>query len=280
MDDYVAMFQREIFKGFTQRIAVRHWTFDPTYNFGYYQTPGDVTSPVKDTFESSEVAFEARYARDEVFLIDDNERISTGTTRSPIYTLRYTHGFNGVLGSDFEYDKLKLTIFKTIKTGPLGLGYATLTSEYIFNTLPYPLLGLHLGNQTPIYTSVLYSLMNYGEFVSDHYVALQYRQYFEGLLLNRVPLIQKLNWRLLATTNIISGGMRDANWEMISALDPEGEETLAAGRLRPGKPYMEVGYGVENIFKCLRVDFVHRLTYLDNPNAKKFGVLFSVQFQL
>jgi hypothetical protein len=279
-DEYATMFQREIFKGFSQRAGFRYWTFNPTYNFGYYTTPGDVTSSVQDTFQSSEVIFESRYARDETFIIDDNERISMGTTRSPIYTLRYTHGFKGVFGSDFEYDKLKLTVFKTIKTGPLGVGYATLSAEYIFDTLPYPLLGLHLGNQTPVYTSVLYNLMNYGEFISDHYVALQYRQYFEGLFLNRIPLIQKLNWRLLATTSIISGGMREANWDMISALDPEGEETLAAGRFQNGKPYVEVGYGVENIFKFLRVDFIHRMTYLDNPGARKFGILLSAQFQL
>jgi hypothetical protein len=279
-DDYSAAFQRELFKGFSQRVGFKYWTFNPTYNFGYYTTPGDVTSPVLDTFQSSEVIFESRYARDELFIIDDNERISMGTTRSPIYTLRYTHGFKGAFGSDFEYDKLKLTVFKTIKTGPLGVGYATIGAEYIFDTLPYPLLGLHLGNQTPIYTSVLYNLMNYGEFISDHYVSLQYRQYFEGLFLNRIPLIQKLNWRLLATTNIISGGMRQSNWDMISALDPEGEETLTAGRFENGKPYVEVGYGVENIFKFLRVDFIHRLTYLQNPGARKFGVLVSAQFQL
>jgi hypothetical protein len=279
-DEYATMFQREIFKGFSQRVGFKYWTFNPTYNFGYYTTPGDVTSPVQDTFQSSEVILESRYARDELFIIDDNERVSMGTTRSPIYTLRYTHGFKGAFGSDFEYDKLKLTVFKTIKTGPLGVGYATLSAEYIFDTLPYPLLGLHLGNQTPIYTSILYNLMNYGEFISDHYVALQYRQYFEGLFLNRLPLIQKLNWRLLATTSIISGGMRDSNWDMISALDPEGQETLAAGRFENGKPYVEVGYGVENIFRFLRVDFIHRITYLQNPDARKFGVLFSAQFQL
>jgi hypothetical protein len=279
-DEYATAFQRELFKGFSQRIGFKYWTFNPTYNFGYYTTPGDVTSPVQDTFQSSELILESRYARDELFIIDDNERISMGTTRSPVYTLRYTHGFKGAFGSDFEYNKLKLTVFKTIKTGPLGVGYATLGAEYIFDTLPYPLLGMHLGNQTPIYTSVLYSLMNYGEFISDHYVSLQYRQYLEGLFLNRIPLIQKLNWRLLATTSIISGGMRDSNWEMISVLDPDGEETLAAGRFENGKPYIEVGYGVENIFKFLRVDFVHRLTYLQNPGARKFGVLVSAQFQL
>jgi hypothetical protein len=280
LTDYIGVFARDIFKGFSQRVGFRHWTFDPTYSFGYYETPGDTLSPIQSAFESSELILESRYARDETFIINDNERISMGTNRSPIYTLRYTHGFSGVFGSDFEYDKLKLTVFKTIKTGPLGLGYATLTSEYVFNTLPYPLLALHLGNQTPIYTSALYNLMNYGEFISDHYVALQYRQYFEGLFLNRVPLIQKLNWRLLATTSIISGGMRQDNWDNIAKTDPSGQETLDAGRFQNGKPYVEVGYGVENIFKCLRVDFIHRLTYLDSPDVRKFGVLFSLQLQL
>jgi hypothetical protein len=42
---------------------------------------------------------------------------------------------------------------------------------------------------------------------------------------------------------------------------------------------------VENILKLFRVDFVHRLTYLDptpNPNSivRNFGILFTVQFKL
>ena len=96
--------------------------------------------------------------------------------------------------SDFDYDKIRINITKRIKLGPLGYGKVTATGEYIFNTLPYPLLSLHLGNQTPLYTSFTYNLMNYGEFISDHFASVQYRQYFEGLLLNRVPLIKKLKW--------------------------------------------------------------------------------------
>jgi hypothetical protein len=46
------------------------------------------------------------------------------------------------------------------------------------------------------------------------------------------------------------------------------------------KPYWEVGYGVENIFRLLRVDFVHRLSYLNHPKASKFGVKLSLQFKL
>jgi hypothetical protein len=279
-DEYRVAFQRELFKGFSQKVSFRHWTFSPTYQFGYFTNPGEVASPIRDTFETSEVSVESRYARDEIFLQNDNERISLGTNKSPIVTLRYTHGFKGAFGSDFEYDKLRLTINKRIKTGPLGVGYATVTSEYVFNALPYPLLTLHLGNQSPLYSTVTYNLMNFGEFVSDRYVALNYRQYLEGFLLNRIPLIQKLNWRLLATGNFILGGMRPSNRSLISQFSPTGEETLQAGYFTNGKPYIELGYGVENIFKFLRVDFVHRMSYLDRPDARKFGILFTAQVQL
>jgi hypothetical protein len=278
-NEYRIGFQRELFKGFSQKIYVKHFTFDPIFNFGYYENPTDNTSPVHDAFQSTEITLESRYARDEIFLQDDNERVSLGTTRSPVITLKYTHGVKGVFGSDFEYDKLRFSLFKRIKTGPLGVAYATITSEYIFNTLPYPLLAMHLGNQTPIYSSVTYNLMNYGEFISDHYTSVQYRQYLEGFLLNRIPLLQKLKWRLLATGNVIVGGMRQANKDLISELSPTGETTLRAGSFINGKPYVELGYGVENIFKFLRVDFVHRLTYLNNDNARKFGILFTAQLQ-
>jgi hypothetical protein len=274
-----ATFQREFFKGFSQKFSFNYWTFNPTYNFGYIENPNDLTPSVEDQFETSEFSTESRYARDEVFLQDDNERVSMGTTKSPIITFRYTHGVKGILGSDFEYDKIRLNVSKRLKTGPLGVGYLTVTGEYIFNTLPYPLLALHLGNQSVLYSPVTYNLMNYGEFVSDHYATIQYRQYLEGFLLNRVPVLRKLKWRLLATSNVIMGGMRQSNRNLISQYTPSGEETLRAGYFTK-KPYVEVGYGVENIFRFLRVDFVHRLTYLDNPGARKFGVLITAQLQL
>jgi Family of unknown function (DUF5686)/CarboxypepD_reg-like domain len=277
-DEYRVSIQRELFKGYSQRIAFRNWDFDPTFNFGYVN-PND-PADIRSTFQTSELIIESRYARDEVFLTDDNERVSLGTLKWPVLTLKYTKGISGVFGSDFDYDKLRFSLTKRIKTGPLGVGHLTLTGEYVFNTLPYPLLSLHLGNESFIYTSLTYNLMNYGEFVSDHFASVQYRQYLEGFLLNRVPLLNKLKWRLLATANVISGGMRESNRNLISQYTPEGEETLPAGFFTNGKPYVELGYGVENIFKFLRVDFVHRVSYLDNPGARKFGVLFTAQFQL
>jgi hypothetical protein len=42
-------------------------------------------------------------------------------------------------------------------------------------------------------------------------------------------------------------------------------------RLNPiGKPYYEVGFGLENILKISRIDFTWRLNYLQNPNTYDF----------
>jgi hypothetical protein len=273
-------FQREIFKGFTQRFAVRRSTFKPVFNFGYYEIPEDNTSSILNSYENAEVILESRFARDELFILNDNERLSLGTIKWPIITFRYTRGLKGVLGSDFEYDKVRLSINKRIRFGPLGVGSMNLTGEYVFNTIPYPLLSLHLGNQTPVYAQVTYNLMNYGEFISDRYASMQYQHHFEGFLLNRIPLMRKLKWRLVGSSNVIFGGMKERNRNIIAETTSTGEETLPVGFLEEGKPYVELGYGVENIFKFFRVDFVHRLSYLDDPDVRKFGVLFSFQFNL
>ncbi|MGE0772209.1 MAG: DUF5686 family protein [Cyclobacteriaceae bacterium] len=278
-DESKISFKRELFKGYSQRIAFRYATFDPTFNFGYYERPNDLSAPVLNSFQNAEVIVESRFAKDEVFLINDNDRISLGTLKWPIVELRYTRGVKGVIGSDFEYDKLRLDIYKRIKFGPLGVAYVNLTGEHVFNTLPYPLLAYHLGNQSPFYTNVTYNLMDYGEFVSDSYVSIRYRHHFEGFLLNRIPLIRKLKWRLVGTVSAIQGGLRDENRALIATTTSDGQQTLGVGSLG-NVPYLEVGYGVENILKIFRVDFIHRMSYLQQPDVRRFGVFFSVNLTL
>ena len=42
-------------------------------------------------------------------------------------------------------------------------------------------------------------------------------------------------------------------------------------------PYMEASLGVTNILKLLRVDYVWRLSYLNNPNVANGGLRFKVK---
>ncbi|GHM99084.1 membrane protein [Cytophagales bacterium WSM2-2] len=272
-----ASFQSEIFRGFTQRVSYRHRSFTPTFEFGYKDI--DDNTKIYDNFNYAEVVMESRYAPDELFIKNHNERVSVGTFKKPVIVFRYTRGLKS-LGSHFDYDKIFMSVSKRVRMGPLGMGRFTLSGEHIFNDLPYPLLAVHLGNRSHVYTPITYNLMNFGEFVSDQYASLNYQQFLDGFLLNRLPLIHKLKWRFVATGNVIFGGMRKSNQDLISEYTPAGKLCQPTGYLTYGKPYVEVGYGVENIFHFLRVDFVHRLTYLDRPNTRSFGVLFTAQLKL
>ncbi|MBS1558833.1 MAG: carboxypeptidase-like regulatory domain-containing protein [Bacteroidetes bacterium] len=279
-DEFSVYGRREFIRGLSGRASFRHWSFVPTYNFGFPSDPDNSHAAILNQFKSAEGLVEVRYARTETYFQGGNERVNVGNGTWPAITLRYTRGFKGIAGSDFAYDKLRLNIDQRIKMGVLGNGFLTLTSEHVFNQLPYPLLTVHLGNQAPTYTPFTFNLMNFGEFVSDQSVSMHYRQYFEGLLLNRVPLLNRMKWRLVGTANMIYGSLRNSNRLLISETTPNGNPALHTGYFSGNIPYLEMGYGVENIFSFLRIDFVHRLTYLQNPDARKFGVLLTAQFRL
>ena len=263
--------------GWINRILVKQQEFDSEFNFQYLDTPGDPSSINQSTIRTTEVNFETRYAKDELYVINDNERLSMGAVRYPVFILRYTLGLKGLLNGDFNYHKLTGNIYKQQKMGVFGTSFISVHGGYFFNSLPYPLLKAHIGNETPFYTGFAYNLMNYYEFSSDHYASFQLRHQFQGLLLNRIPLMKKLKWRLTATANILAGGMRSENLDRVVLIDDgSGNQVLPFKTLNKG-PYIELGYGVENIFKFFRVDMFHRLSYLDQASVRRFGVKFTIQ---
>ena len=268
--------QREVRKDLNLKARLKTWDFNAAYPFVYYpEIQNGDTTVTSNYFTTTEVITEARFTKDEQLLQNDNERISLGTKGWPIFLLQYTYGVKGFLGGDFEYHKVNLFINQSIRLGALGRSDYSFTAGKIFTPLPYPLLEVHIGNQSPFYTTIAYNLMNYFEFVSDQFIGVNYRHHFGGLFFNRVPLIKKLNWRFLVTANAVYGSLSQANIDIIPYSSRQNSTVKSFGEL----PYVEVGYGIENIFKFLRVDFVHRLTYLDAPNVRKFGVKFSAQFK-
>jgi hypothetical protein len=277
-----AYVQTEIRKGLSQKIMVRNRYFDPIqslYKFAYYNDPERPELGTSRTFTVSEVTLETRYARDEIFLQNENERISLGADKWPILTFRYTTGIKGFMGGEFAYHKFSGNIIQYLKLGLLGRGRYAIDAGYIPSNVPYPFLRAHLGNQTPFFNASSFNLMNYFEFASDKYVSLNYQHTFEGLFLNSIPGVRKLKWRFVGHANILYGGVSKRNQNIIP--DSVGNEAIQSFRpLSPHKPYAEFGYGIENNFKLLRVDFIHRIAYLNNPDVRKFGVKVSVQFKL
>ncbi len=269
-------YQKHLWTGLNQTIEFKQQSFHPRFDFQFTPENGDPATMLSD-FDISEITFSTRWGKDEIFVINDNERWSLGTIRWPAITFDYTYGIPNFLGSDLTYHRLKLRFEKRQKMAALGISYFDLSGGIIFGDVPYPLLFNHLGNETPVYANFTYNLMNYFEFSSDQYVALRYRHSFEGLVLNKIPLMRKLKWRLVGNMNMVYGGMKDSNKDLtIYPQDQLGNPMIPFFTLST-KPYAEVGYGIENIFKIFRVDAFHRLTYLNHPNINNFGLKFSVQ---
>jgi len=275
-------FQSDLFRGFTQKVTFRHQQFRPLYRFAYYTEEPTPGAPTDTKFSLSEIVLESRYAPDEVLVQNPNQnrRDPVGLKRLPVFTLRYTLGLNKFLGGDFQYHKINLLISQSVRLGQLGRSNYMLDAGYIPSTVPYPILKAHLGNQSPFYNVGAYNLMRYFEFVSDRYMALRLDHHFEGFLLNSLPALKQLNWRLVATGNVLYGTVARANDDIIPYLDPESGEPLPRFQPLGKRPYAEVGYGIENIFRIARIDFLHRLTYRNSPGARNFGVKLSLQFQL
>jgi hypothetical protein len=272
--------QTEPTKGLTHKLTLRHQFYDPQYPFYYYENPGHQDSKLKSDISTPTVKFSTRWARDEMFLQDGNERVSLGPRRSPVIQFDYTYGFRDVLDGDFEFHKIQLEFMQKLRLGGLGESRYKLKGGYIFGQLPYLLLENHIGNESMFYTTGAFNTMNYFEFVSDKYASFHYQHFFQGLLMNKIPLMNRLKWRLLATANVLYGSLSEKNIEIVSPVDLEGNPIPGFNYLDPNIPYVELGYGIENIFKIIRVDGVHRLTYRDSPMAQKFTLKFSLQFKL
>jgi hypothetical protein len=275
-----AFFERDLTKHIMPKVIFRHMWFDPIYSFAAYETEptATYTPPIIQNFQTTEIVVLLKLSYDEIFLQNGNERISLGGKKWPIAHLQYTAGLKGVLNGDYNYHKLQLQIDHSIRFGILGRTNYQFTIGKIYKPVPYPLLENHIGNQTAFYTTAAFNLMNFFEYSSDQYASMRIKHDLDGLLSNRIPLVRKLKWRFFLTTNVLMGRMSAANRNLLAPYTPSGEKTVNVSALDPLRPYVEVGYGIDNIFKCARIDFIHRVTYRDVPDISKFGIKISFRF--
>lgn len=277
-----------LFKGFEQSVGFRIRDFSPRYSFGYYVNPelGN-KSDINTDFQTSEFVFESRYAPDEVVVQNDRRRVEgrvkggrRGIPKWPIFTFKYTLGLK-TLGGDFDYHRFQVGVQHSFRLGIVGRTYYNLMAGTSPSRVPYPLLFPHLGNNSAFYTDNSYNQMNIGEFVSTSFVALRVRHDLEGFLFNRLPIVRKWKLRTDLLANIIMGENNIKYRQMHPVRDQKGDFYLHPNSFTSSEPYIELGYGVNNIFKFLRIEFIHRLTYLDTPyRINPFGIKFAVQFRL
>ncbi len=184
--------------------------------------------------------------------------------------LNYSQGLEGFLESDFNYRKVQFSFSQ-----PWQLGWGRLLSSVelgkTFGEVPLGLLNVIPGNQTffSVYNS--FANLDFYEFVTDTYATVHLEHNFNGRLFSRIPFMRKWNLREIVG---IRGAWGDLSDENIALSSPTNVPLIAP----TNKIYYEYSVGIGNIFRILRIDFNFRGNYLENPDARAFGVTGSFGF--
>ena len=270
----------EFGKNISYTFGFKHWKQSPAGAITFDKTVGNDPVSVKD-ITTTELSAEVRWAPHEQFYQGKVYRIPI-FNKYPIFKLRYIAGIKGLLNSEYNYHNLNLSVFKRIYFSQFGYADVTAEGGYIFGKLPYPLLTVHRANQTYAYQLNSFNLMNALEFISDHYASVNMDYYFNGFILNKVPLVKKLKLREVASIKVLYGGVRDENnpatMQSVLVFPKDRSTNNPTSFALNSQPYVEVSAGLANIFKLVRVDLVKRLTYLENPNISQWGIRARLKF--
>jgi len=272
---YTVAYVRDFENHFSFNIAFRNWNQQPAGTLEFRSNNAD--NNIIHDLTTSEVELNLRYAPHEQ-IIQGTEVRHTIPSRYPIFNLQVSHAFKGVFNGSYTYNNITANIYKRFFLSQLGYSDITLLGSITTGKVPFPLLSILRANQSIAYDADAYNKMNYLEFVSDHYIGLNFTHSFNGFILNKIPLIRHLKWREYLTFKVLYGGLRNENNPLFSKdlyQFPVGSNGSNGTFSLGDTPYVEGGAGIGNIFKFLRIDVIKRFNYLDHPAVSPYGVKLS-----
>lgn len=237
--------------------------------FRRFGSDGSIT-PV-GSYDMTEMELKFRYGKDEKFYQTRNQRVPI-TYDALIFNLSHVMAKKGFLGSSYNYHRTDIGIQKRFWFSAFGYADLITKAGKVWTKVPYPMLVLPNANLTYTIQPEAYTNMNAMEFINDEYISWDLTYYMNGLIMNRIPLVKKLKLREVVCFRGLWGNLTDKN-NPYKSLDKEGLYAFPDYTCEMGKaPYMELSFGIENIFKFMRLDYVWRLNYLDNPGIQTHGV--------
>lgn len=263
-------YTREHYNGFSYKAILRNRREYATPYALFNRIEADGTFTPRHHYDMTELEIDLRYGYNEKFY-------QTRTQRFPItfdaWVINLSHAMakKGFLGSSYDYQRTEFGLQKRFWFSAFGYLDAIVKAGKVWNEVPYPLLILPNANLTYTIQPETYTNMNALEFINDEHVSWDLTYYLNGNLLNRLPLIKKLQWREVFCFRGLWGHLTDKNDPVKGigkGLFAFPNDTYRLNRT----PYMEASVGFENIFKFLRIDYVWRLNYRSNPHIQKSGI--------
>jgi hypothetical protein len=268
-------YYHENYKGFGYSMMLRHLKEWATPDVPFARIAADGSKSLADHYSSSQLELYLRWAPNEKFFQSRNYRYPM-TLDAPVITLTHTMARKGVLGSDHNYNKTEIGLRKRFWLSPFGFIDIYGQAGQVWDRVPYPLLIIPNANLSYSIEAETFPLMDPMEFINDRFVSWETTYCLNGWVFNRLPLIKELQLREVVSFRGWYGDLSDKNNPTLNGdgLYAFPENTHFMGK----RPYMEIGAGVENIFKLVRVDYIWRLSYRDHPSVPNSGIRFRMKF--
>lgn len=231
------------------------------------------------SFDESWGEIKLRYAPDEKFYQTRSYRFPINMD-APVLTLTHRYGPGDKSWSRWGVNRTELSIQKRFWFSAWGYLDLMAAGGHVWSrNTAFTQLFVPNANLSYTIQPESFALLNTMEFVTDSYASWFVTYYANGAILNYIPLVKKLKLREVFSCNGYWGTLSSRN--RTSGVPG----ALALPDARAGRdalrhtPYVEVSAGIENILKCLRVDYVWRITHR-NPgyDISRGGVRVALHF--
>lgn len=250
-----ARFSQELFNGFRVYSSLAYEHRKPLFNHTDYtfineerdsytsnnpQDPFNYSTSSFSTHNIVKLNVNARINFAQSYYSRPDGKFNITNTKYPILTLGYEKGL-GDSESNYNFDAFKLGLQQEVVVGNKGILNYNLKGGFFANADKIAFMDYHHfnGNLTNVnfrgsYLNSFKNLPYYALSTNKNYAEVHAQHNFKGFIMNKIPLLNKLNYNMLISTNI---AYTESN-----------------------KPYTEYAIGIDNLgfgkYRFLRVDYV------------------------
>ncbi|GAB3534553.1 DUF5686 and carboxypeptidase regulatory-like domain-containing protein [Pontibacter brevis] len=185
------------------------------------------------------------------YITRPDNKINLGS-KYPTFTLGFRTGIHA-LGSDVNYSTAALRISDDASMGLFGRSKYSVTGGSFWDRQNMYLMDYkHFNGNRTLFAGVYegFQLLDYYRYsTNNRYLEAHYEHHFNGFLFNKIPLFRKLKWQEVISLNYLN--------------------------TQESRHYLELGLGIEHIFKVIRMDFV---TSFQEGNKARTGIMFGFGF--
>lgn len=276
-----ATYQLELANNFSTTVTASSRRMEPGPWVPLMTTDGQTLSH----YTQNRASITLRYAPGEKFYQTKSARIPINLDPW-VFVLTHTYGPDNRLGNRFGINRTEISIQKRFWFSAFGFADVIIKGAREWSRTAYTNLLSPNANLSYTIQPESFALTDPMEFLGDTGLQWDLTYWANGALFNYIPLLKKLKLREVIAFRGWWSRLSDKNNPMVELSDISSGKSIDNPLLlwpdyvlatpMHSRPYMEMSAGIDNLLKCLRVDYVWRLNYRDTPGVSRSGLRVSL----